>query len=678
MPSATPFHDLDRYVAMPRMSGLVLSADGSRLVTGVAALDPTGVRSVTSLWEVDPRGQLPARRLTRSAKGESGPVFLPDGSLLFVSSRPDAEADPDIDDTRPAVWALPPSGGEAFVVATLPGGVTGLSVAREKGTIVLASPMLPSSATADEDEQRRAARKDRKVTAILHDSYPVRYWDRDLGPARRRLFAGQPPGAEGGQAELRDLTGHVGAALQEEATWDLSADGRTVVVTWTVPESGGSERSTLVALDTATGERRTLADGAEHEYADPVISPDGRTVAVIRHVRAGPQHPSDVRLVLVPLDGGPECELALGWDRWPGRPTWTPDGSAILTAADDRGSAPIFRVPLDGSVPVRLTADHGAYTDVRVSPDGRWVYALRSAVDAPPAPVRLEAHTAGQQPVPLPSPVPPPLLPGRLTQVDAVAEDGTGLRAWMVVPEEADTTAPAPLLVWVHGGPLGSWNAWSWRWNPWLAAAWGYAVLLPDPALSTGYGQAFLGRGWGRWGSVVYGDVMTLTDAAVQRKYVDADRTAMMGGSFGGYMANWIAGHTDRFAAIVSHAGLWALDQFGPTTDGYFYWRREMTPAMAAANSPHHHLSSIRTPMLVIHGDKDYRVPVGEGLRLWAELSERHAGEDGTMPHKFLYFPSENHWVISPQHARVWYETVFAFLAHHVHGEPWVVPEVLR
>ena len=153
-----------------------------------------------------------------------------------------------------------------------------------------------------------------------------------------------------------------------------------------------------------------------------------------------------------------------------------------------------------------------------------------------------------------------------------------------------------------------------------------------------------------------------------------------MGGSFGGYMANWVAGHTDRFAAIVTHASLWALDQFGPTTDHSYYWQREMTPEMAVANSPHRFVGNIRTPMLVIHGDRDYRVPIGEGLRLWFELltaSGLPAAADGSTVHRFLYFPDENHWVLSPQHAKVWYQTVLAFLSEHVLGEPAALPATL-
>ncbi len=173
---ATPFHDLDAYLAVPRLSGLALSPDGTRLVTGVATLDAKGTRYRTALWEMDPAGIRPARQLTRGNPGESSPVFLPDSGVLFRSTRPDPErAEPD-DDPPTALWLLPAGGGEARVVARRPGGITGAAVAREAGTIVVTSPTLPSSVTEDDDVRRRGERRDRKITAILHEGYPIRYW----------------------------------------------------------------------------------------------------------------------------------------------------------------------------------------------------------------------------------------------------------------------------------------------------------------------------------------------------------------------------------------------------------------------------------------------------------------------------------------------------------------------
>jgi dipeptidyl aminopeptidase/acylaminoacyl peptidase len=338
----------------------------------------------------------------------------------------------------------------------------------------------------------------------------------------------------------------------------------------------------------------------------------------------------------------------------------------------------VFRVDTETGEVTRVTGDDGAYTDLNPGPDGRYLYALRATVDSPPAPVRIDLATGvfGSEPAALEGPGVPLTVPGRLAEVQATADDGQPIRSWLVLPTMASADRPAPLLLWVHGGPMSSWNTWSWRWNPWLMAARGYAVLLPDPALSTGYGQAFIARGHRDWGARPFADIMAVTDAALARPDIDADRVGMMGGSYGGYMANWMAGHTDRFKAIVSHAGLWTLEAMFGTTDHPMFWRPQFgdpltSPAMYEANSPHRHIGQIRTPMLVIHGDKDYRVPIGEALRLWWDLS-RHGAEA-----KFLYFPDENHWILTPGNARIWYETIFAFLAEHVLGEPWERPALL-
>ena len=651
--AATPFHDLDAYVALPRVGGLALSPDGTRLVTTVATLNPKRTAYVTALWEVDPTGEAPARRLTRSAKGEGTPAFTPGGDVLFVSARPDPDAEEGKDD-KALLWLLPAGGGEARVAGSRPGGIDSVVTAARADTVAVLSSTMPGAVTAEDDEERRKARKDKDVAAILHSSYPIRFWDHDLGPDQPRLLAGTVPGGDAA-IEWRDLTPDARAALYE-AEPELSPDGTTAVTAWVVADGHGATREIVVRIDVATGERTVLADDERFYYYGPQISPDGETVAFIRRLRTAPDRPPQVHLVLVPLAGGEITELAPDWDRWADELRWTPDGRALIVGAHEQGRSPLFRVDVADGTVVRLTGDDGAYTDPCVSPDGRHVYALRAAIDAPPAPA-VE-------------------VPGSLAEVTATAEDGTPLRAWLVLPPGAESE-PAPLLLWVHGGPLHSWNSWTWRWNPWLMAARGYAVLLPDPALSTGYGQHMVDRGWAQWGGAPFTVLMTITDAAEARADIDETRTAAMGGSFGGYMANWIAGHTDRFAAIVTHASLWALEQFGPTTDDASFWLGEMTEEMATANSPHRYADAITTPMLVIHGDKDYRVPIGEALRLWWDLVYRQDDPEGN-PHRFLYFPDENHWVLKPQHAIVWYQTVFAFLGEHVRGEPFEVPELLR
>lgn len=692
----TPFHDLDEYVAIPRMSGLALSPTGEDLVVAVSTLNPKRTGYVGALWRVDPRGEAAPLRVTRSAAGERGAVFTCDGDLLFTSSRPGEEAS---ETPVPALWMLPAAGGEARVVASAPGGVGAPIAARDAPVVSVTVEMLPSATDLDHDAELRKVRADAEVGAILHTGYPVRYWDHDLGPSVPHRFVGDPTtlvdeparphpsagdGPDPARLALRDLLG--GPGLREHDA-DLSADGRTLVTTWTVPGPGAASRTVLVAVDVATGERRTLVDDPDADLGAPAISPDGARVAFVRQTLTTATRAPEHHLMVVDVEGagaGPR-RLVPGWDRWPSAPRWLPDSTGLLVTADDDGRAPVFLVTLDAGTVDRVTADDAAFTDVVVSPDGAWAYALRSSYVEPPHPVRIDLTASrdsgapgARTPVPataLRAPVAVPDLPGSLAEVETTAPDGARVRGWLAMPEGAGAQDPAPLLLWIHGGPLGSWNAWSWRWNPWLAVARGYAVLLPDPALSTGYGQEFVQRGWGAWGSAPYTDLMVITDHVVGLAGVDSGRTAAMGGSFGGYMANWVAGHTDRFRAIVTHASLWAIDQFAPTTDVSSYWTREMTATMAAENSPHHHVAEIRTPMLVVHGDRDYRVPIGEGLRLWYELladSGLPADENGESPHRFLYFPTENHWVLAPQHARVWYQTVFGFLADHVPGMPEV------
>ncbi|MGO4236258.1 prolyl oligopeptidase family serine peptidase [Pseudarthrobacter sp. YAF2] len=689
----TPFHDLDHYLSIPRVSGLALSPDGSRLVTTVSTLNGKGTEFATALWELDPAGQKHARRITRSAKGEAGAAFAASGDVYFTSARPD----PDSPDEEPvnALWMLPADGGEARVVLSRPGGISRIMTARDADAAFVTAEVLAGSADEDDDAERRKARKDKKVSAILHSEYPVRYWDADLGPGQPRIFAVEPgddkaPGKPAtvdatAPLVLRNLTPDAGPRLREAETV-VSPDGKTIYSSYTKPLAKADSRFMLVAVDVASGSHKVLLDREGMSYFPGPVSPDGKTLVVVSESDSTPRQAPEIKLHLLDVSGEAAAEDAAGlqplahdWDRWAKPAAWLPDGSAILVTADDDGASPVFRVSVPSAAAqvgvARVTQDAAAYTDVVVSPEGRHAYALRSSYAFPAEAVRLDLATG--ETTRLPAPAERPSCPGRLERIAATAADGSRVPAYLALPDGASAESPAPLLLWIHGGPLGSWNAWTWRWNPWLLTAKGYAVLLPDPALSTGYGQSHIQRGWGSWGKAPYTDLMAITDAAVERPDIDGTRTAAMGGSFGGYMANWVAGNTDRFKAVVTHASLWALDQFGPTTDASQYWLKEMTEEMALENSPHLRAENISTPMLVIHGDKDYRVPIGEGLRLWYELLSRSrlaADDDGQTPHRFLYFPDENHWILQPQHAKVWYQVVEWFLARNVLGTDIELP----
>ena len=672
--------DFDQLLALPRLSGLRLAPDGRRLVVAVGGPDPEGKRMRSALWQVDPAGEAPPRRLTRSSAGEAGGAeFLPDGSLLFTSSRPDPDTKPDPDRKVQALWLLPPGGGEARLLAAPEGGVDGLATARHAAVVAFGAGMFPGATDFAADAERGKARKEAGVGALLFENdYPVRHWDHWLAPRRRRLFAATL--ADDPEAPLpapRDVEPEVAPSSFEETGFALSPDGRVLVASRNDSADLPRIRTDLVVVDLETGEQRPLTHG-DAWYHAPAVSPDGALAAAIRESFGSPDEASAVTLVLIDLASGEQRTLAADLDRWPDSATWAPDGSAIFFTADDDGHHPAFRLDLPDGRVTRLSAA-GALDDLCPTPDGTALFALRSTIGSPPRIVRLDARMADQAPAELPNGISEAGIatPGVVLRLGALAADGTPIGSWLVLPAGASAETPAPLLVWVHGGPLGSWSSWHWRWNPHVLAARGYAVLMPDPALSTGYGQAMVARGWNDWGGAPYEDVTAAVDAALaERPDLDAGRTALMGGSYGGYMANWVAGHTDRYRAIVTHASLWELRGFHGTTDTGAFWEMEMgdpyrEPERYTRQSPFEHLAGIRTPMLVIHGEQDFRVPVSEALRLWTDL--RRHGVEG----KLLYFPDENHWILKPQNARLWYATVLAFLDEHVLGRAFERPALL-
>jgi dipeptidyl aminopeptidase/acylaminoacyl peptidase len=665
---------IDAMLRLPRLSSLRLSPDGRRLVVSVGGVAPDGTKMSSSLWQVDPRDRVPARRLTRSVEGEgAGIAFLPDGAVLFESARPDPDAKPDPDKKVNALWALPAEGGEARLLVAPEGGVCGIAVAREAHSIVFGANVQRGARTFAADAERTKARKEAGVEALLFEDYPIRHWDHYLGPRLRRLFAASVPEGEERIEGARDLDEDVTGFTFDESDADISPDGSFVVAVKRVFNRFPETLDDLVRYETASGDSRPLTHG-DAAYVMPTISPDGRLVAAVRFTYATPSEAERMTLVLLDAQTGDQRTLAGEADRRPDHLTWGPDASTLYFTADDEGLHSAYRVDLPDGTVTRLTAA-GAVSDLCPTPDGSALFALQSTLASPPRIVRFDARTPDQVPTELVNRIDERgvVAPGVAERLSTIAEDGTAIGAWLIRPPSASMDAPAPLVIFVHGGPLGTWNSWHWRWNPHILVERGYAVLMPDPALSTGYGQHMLDRGWGQWGGNPYTDILALTDVALAREDIDADTVALMGGSYGGYMANWVAGHTDRFRCIVTHASLWELVGFHGTTDHGPAWEHEMGDPYEDRSgyldwSPREFLSAMaesKTPMLVIHGEKDHRVPISEALILWTDMQRLG------IPGRFLYFPDENHWILKPQNARLWYGTVLSFLDEHLRGIPF-------
>lgn len=663
-------YDLDTFLALPRVGDISLSVDGTRAVTTISSVSPDGKKFRSALWELDVEGVELARRLTRSAAGDGGAIFAPTGSLLFVSGRSDPDAAPDAEESNGALWCLPGAGGEAFLLIDPPGGVAGFAVATDTGRLVVAVGVAPNAETLDADRDLAGARKKAGVTAQLFERYPIRYWDHYLGPRNLRYFVADLTG-DGMYGTLRQVA--VGDDGGDEGAFAISPDGTTIYLREARRSSPTDLTADLVAIDVKSGKRRLITEGHFSFGQAAKVSPDGTMVVCLRESIGSVDSPGTDTIWLIDVKDGSGRDITPTLDRHPHSLTWSADSQRVFFVADDGGQAPLFSVTVGKKPAVTRHTFDASYHSPQPHPDGRTVVAMRSHVDYPAAAVRVSLDATTFTSIPTPGSV---KVPGRMRDLVTTGADGTPVRSWLVLPKGASKAKPAPLVVFVHGGPLGSWNDWTWRWNPWLLAERGYAVLLPDPAISTGYGIDFIRRGYGRWGDAPFTDVIAATDAACARPDIDETRTALMGGSFGGYMANWVAGHTDRFKCIITHASLWALDQFHGTTDGGPWWEPEfgdpyLDPSRYIEWSPHRHIANIKTPMLVIHGELDHRVPIGEALRLWTDL-RRHDVES-----KFLYFPDENHWILKPQNARVWYETVFAWLDQHVLGEAWQRPALL-
>jgi len=664
------------------------TTEGGRIVAKVSGPDAKGTAYRGSLVEIDGDRLLP---LTRGSASVGALALGEDGTTYFTAKRVGEDGEEPGSSGDAQLWALPVR-GEARELASRPGGFGGLTVAGRH----LITELEVHSQASDEAEHAEltATRKESKVSAALHSGFPTRYWDHDLGPTRPVLaiatlpedlalaeatpVAAAPSAGEDEEESPRSQVLHFRHLVMPAGrlvSWSVDREGQQALVAMQDSRDDLLGVPDLYLLDLVGGQppRLLREASAEEEYWPGEFSPAGQRALIGRSRTWTATATLASSVELLDLATGESVPVWPELDHWVD-PLWL-DENTLVATSDDTGRGSVWIGDVTDAAPRRLAGGPGqdlSFSGASIA--GGSIIALASGIDVAPHPVRIDPASGAV--LELPNPADPVELPGTLTEVTATAEDGTPLRAWLRLPEGE---GPHPLVVFAHGGPWGSWNAWTYRWNPGPFAAAGYAVLLPDPAISTGYGQDMIDRGQHELGGAPYTDIMALVDATVAREDIDAEKTAFAGGSYGGYMANWVAGHTgDRFRCIVTHASLWDTETMGHTTDNAG-WDRPMRIQNPQYN-PKEFVGEIVVPMLVIHGDKDYRVPIAQGHALWYDLHEFSAtprDAAGRTRHRYLYFPDEGHWILGRGNAQVWYETFLGFLDEHVRDKEWERPATL-
>ena len=658
--------DAAQLIALRRVMQIAVAPDGTWAAASVQRLNADGTKYLTDLWRVPLDGGN-AVQLTRSDYSDTAPSFRSDGTLAFLSNRPPLDGHPDDDaKERRQVWLLPVDGGEPYPLTDEPLGVDAFHFAPKGDRLVCIAPVLPG---VEYDQQRETMRDRRKngPSALRFTSQPVRHWDHWLPDGINTPVPHVVAYAQDGSGR-RDLTPD---ALREhliEPGLALSADGRFAAITSARAGSDRIDDIALLLVDLSTAASRVVAERPHTEFEHPCFAPDGNTLACIAMARSR-ERVGKPTLMLIDIASGGMRAVATEWDRWPALGDWTPDGSALIVAADDDGCAPVFRIDAATGAVMRLSASdtQGTHGDLHVTADGT-IVGIRSTLSSPPEVFTLDSKAAEPRPS-----RPLATLSGfahqqsvTIEDLRVISTDGLAVQSWIVKP--ANASARLPVLFVIHGGPIGAFgDGWHWRWNALTWANAGYIVVLPNARGSTGFGQEFVQGIWcNQWGGQCYSDLMAVADAIEKRPDVDPKRIAALGGSFGGYMTNWIGGNTARFKALATHASVFSMSAFTGVTDHPAYWMLEMNgdpyADVAAFDrfSPARFVHNWKSPTLIIHGEKDYRCPIGEGLALFEAL--QHFGIES----EIVIFPDENHWIQKPRNILAWNAAILGFFAKHL------------
>ena len=642
------FEDLMEF---QRLSDPQISPDGRWVAFVVNQQNLENNDSHSHLWLVPFLGGEP-KQLTRGNSTESRPRWSPESrSLAFISSRSGSSQ----------VWRIYVEGGEAWQVTKVATGASGVVWSRRGDQMLITSRVFAECTEDACNKEKLDQQENGKVKARLLDELLFRHWDHWRDDRYTHLLVGSAD-----RDEVRDLT----PGPTDSPTWslggmdgyDISPDGQQVCYTSNRdPNPAASTNNDLFLVGVTGGEARKITTNPGSDTA-PRYSPDGRFIAYLSQERGGFESDRN-RLMIYARDTGVARELRTGLDISLPSFVWAPNSRTIYFTASERGTSSVFRISLTGQGARRILsgATHGS---VQPGPEGRSLVFTRQKLNRAVELYRSRTDGSGIEPLTnfnqdLVAEL--EMNPGE--SFETTAPDGATIHGFLLKPPGFDPEKTYPALLLIHGGPQGAWSdSFHYRWNAQMFATRGYVVLMPNPRGSTGYGLKFMEEISGDWGGKCYEDLMAATDALAALPYVDGNRIGAAGGSFGGYMANWIAGHTNRFRTLVSHAGVYdQRSMYGSTEELWFpEWEFRgvpwENPELYEKWSPSNFADRIQTPMLLIHGEHDYRVPLNQALQLFTALKRRG------IPSRFLYYPDEGHWVLKPQNSRLWYKTLLDWL----------------
>ncbi|MEC9441241.1 MAG: S9 family peptidase [Myxococcota bacterium] len=654
--------DQERLVSLGRSTNLSLSSTEDHVVVSVQRLDEKSKSSyISDLWRVPLDGSDP-RRLTWGKHNDVSPTHLSDGSLLFLSNRPTSETPDEGAEQRMQLFKLPATGGEPVPLTDEPLGVSSYMASEDGETIVLIVNRLPGV----EEEKQREESTDRGKhgpSSRVYTRMPIRYWDHWLPSAAPQVAVWRD-----GEVEL--LTDFADRTYRNASPVIDLAGSKIAISNMDRVASDRMHDGRLELFDLESKSSRVIDLGARKSLVPLMFTPDGAYLLGLTWERVDGAH-SPAQLVEVDLSDDSLRRITTDIEIEPQIHACSRDGKSIYATADYQGATPIFSIDRASGAVTRVTSEEagGTHWDVALTSDGSALVGLRSALLEPPNPFSLTLDADGR-PTPLAD-----LSGWERENLDAQVEvtshavtstDGKPCQYYVVKPKDAGDE-PLPVVIWVHGGPIGQWgDVWHWRWNSLVGTSRGYIMVLPNPRGSTGFGHDWVQGIWGDvWGGQCYEDLMCVADEVAARDDVAGDNISVMGGSFGGYMTNWIGTQEDRFRCLITHAGLYNLQSFHAITDFPAYWSFMLGQNPYIDNeaftrySPHRHVQNWKSPTLIIHGQRDYRVPVGEAMALFDAL-QYHGVES-----EFLLYPDENHWILKPRNIKTWYHEVFRFIDHH-------------